>query len=347
LCDGQRTQKVQLRATIGSRRDNFVVTKVATTRLIDASAVLEPADRALVNLWVNRGLDDAAVARMTHTSEAAIAERRARIVEQLSAELGLPPENVGAALAEITLTPEGPDTDTDTDVASADSNGSADLSTETETETETPEPAETDPEVAGPEVGAAEPEPDGASQQRRRRRPVLLVLVALVAVVVLVIVLTSGGAGHRRVPTPTTASATTSASATTTSTTATGPASSTGTTPAADALTPLPGGLTGVHGTVGITRHGGNLTLNLRVTPLRSPVNGHYEVWLYNSLLSSEPLGRLRSGVTDLVLRLPAGAKRYRWIDVSFQPLGDTYHSGESVLRARNPLLGGAASPSS
>jgi hypothetical protein len=297
-----------------------VVTKVATTRLIDASAALEPADRALVNLWVNRGLDDAAVARMTHMSEAVIAERRARIVEHLSGELGLPPEDIGAALADITLVPDGPDTH----VAPADSNGSADLPAETEM----PEPAEP----------VAPVEPDGAARERRRRTPILLALVALVAAVVLVIVLTSsGGSSRHRVSATTTASATTSASATTTSASATASASSTATTPSADALTPLPGGLAGVHGTVGIIRHGTSLTLDLRVSSLRPPAHGHYEVWLYNSLLSSQPLGRLRAGVTHLRLRLPAGAKQYRWIDVSFQPLGDTYHSGESLLRAPNP----------
>ena len=84
------------------------VTSLATRRLIDAAATLDPPERALVNLWVNRGLDDAEVARMTGMSDSVIAERRTRIVEQLSDELGLPPEDVRSALNELVPAPQDP-----------------------------------------------------------------------------------------------------------------------------------------------------------------------------------------------------------------------------------------------
>jgi hypothetical protein len=73
----------------------------ASGRLIDAAATLDPADRALWNLWVNRGLDDAAVARMTGMSSETIAGRRARVVEHLGAVLDQPAQNVLTALTEI------------------------------------------------------------------------------------------------------------------------------------------------------------------------------------------------------------------------------------------------------
>jgi hypothetical protein len=60
-------------------------------------------------------------------------------------------------------------------------------------------------------------------------------------------------------------------------------------------------------------------------------------VWLYNTVVDSRALARLRNGHRRLAARLPHGARHYRWIDISFQPIGVVYHSGESVLRASNP----------
>src|ERR1700733_5055444 len=77
---------------------------LATRRLIDATASLPPVDRALLNLWVNRGLDDQSLAAMTGMTSEAVEMRRARIVESLSAQLGLPHAQIQAALAEIAAT---------------------------------------------------------------------------------------------------------------------------------------------------------------------------------------------------------------------------------------------------
>src|SRR5664280_518641 len=63
------------------------MSRLATRRLIDAAASLEAADRALLNIWMSRGLDDADLARMTGMTEATIAGRRERIVAQLSTVL--------------------------------------------------------------------------------------------------------------------------------------------------------------------------------------------------------------------------------------------------------------------
>jgi hypothetical protein len=77
------------------------MSSVATTQLIDAAATLGPADRALLNLWVHRGLDDSALAGLSHLSVGAIQARRRMMVERLSADLELAPESVGDALQEL------------------------------------------------------------------------------------------------------------------------------------------------------------------------------------------------------------------------------------------------------
>ncbi len=74
---------------------------LATRRLISAAATLGPADRALLNLWVNRGLGDDALARLTGLTPQALDGRRRHAVTCLSDELGLPPEHVRSALDEI------------------------------------------------------------------------------------------------------------------------------------------------------------------------------------------------------------------------------------------------------
>jgi hypothetical protein len=75
----------------------------------------------------------------------------------------------------------------------------------------------------------------------------------------------------------------------------------------------------------------------LTVIGLPPARGGHYEVWLYNTVIESQPVARLRNGVRHLVIRLPHRPARFHWSDISFQPAGAVYHSGESILRAPNP----------
>jgi hypothetical protein len=91
------------------------------------------------------------------------------------------------------------------------------------------------------------------------------------------------------------------------------------------------------HGSVFLSGHAKRRRLKLTVRGLPAARRGHYEVWLYNSNIDSRPLGRLRTGVHHVKLKLPLGSRHYRWIDISFQPLGYSNHSGESVLRGGNP----------
>jgi hypothetical protein len=105
----------------------------------------------------------------------------------------------------------------------------------------------------------------------------------------------------------------------------------------------LPGGPAQATGSVLVSRKRSHPKLDLSVRDLPAVSNGHYQVWLYDSMVTSEPLARLRTGVTHLSLRLPANARRYQWIDISVQPTGHVFHSGESVLRSANPLFASAA----
>jgi hypothetical protein len=280
------------------------MTRVATSRLMEATASLPPADRALVNLWVNRRLDDAALAGLIGMSEETIASRRARIVEHLSTTLGLPPDHVRAALDEIA-------------VAATSDNGDAAV------------PA---PPVAETTAAKTAAEPEAVPAPRRRGHARWWMLVAITAVCALVVSLAL--AGHRRRPT---------AASESTQTVPTAPGGSATSRSRGDLLTALPGGTDHASGSVAIS-HG--LRLSLRVRNLTPTFHGHYEIWLYNSLTNSVPLGRLRAGVAHLSLPLPRDANRYRWIDISLQPVGAVFHSGESLLRAANPLFGTAASSS-
>jgi hypothetical protein len=106
-----------------------------------------------------------------------------------------------------------------------------------------------------------------------------------------------------------------------------------------DPLVALPGGPAHATGAVAVTGTRPSLKLNLSVSGLPAPANGHYEIWLYDSIIYARGLGRLPAGVSHVVVTLPANASRFRWIDISFQPTGAVFHSGESLLRAANPLF--------
>lgn len=295
----------------------------ATQRLIDAAATLEPADRALLNMWVNQGLHDRRIAGLTGIEAVSLAARRDRIVLRLGGRLGLPPSDVRAALAEIAATSRQ---------AGASSGG---------------RPVATDrpsvsPPASAPAAAASGSPPPGPRRRRRVSTAVAALVVALVAVVV---VATSSGNRHRVAPRAAAAAAPTTRTATTTPpSTTTAPATTVEPPPvpgarSSEPLVRLPGVVTTIGGWVGLIGTGGTahptLGLSVRVFPIAT--RGHYEVWLYNSILDSHPLGSLRLGTYTVTYALPSHARRYRWIDVSFQPVGVVNHSGESELRAPNP----------
>jgi hypothetical protein len=78
-------------------------------------------------------------------------------------------------------------------------------------------------------------------------------------------------------------------------------------------------------------------TLSLQVSGLRP---GHYEVWLYNSVLDARSLGKADGRSFKVKAALPGNWKRFRFVDVSRERRdGNLSHSGESVLRVRTKSL--------
>jgi hypothetical protein len=67
---------------------------------------------------------------------------------------------------------------------------------------------------------------------------------------------------------------------------------------------------------------------------------GHYEVWLYNSILDARSIANADGSRFTETADLPAGWKRFRYVDVSREPRdGNLSHSGESVLRVPTKSL--------
>lgn len=280
--------------------------RIATQRLIDASAKLAADDRALLNLLIHHGLDDTALANLTNSGPVEIAARRKLLVERLGAELELSATIVKTALDDLAGTArehraapppaalDGPPTSLGSPV---------------------PEPPPTAPTS-----------PPGVSQPRRRRRGLLALLVlAVVVVVVLVIALAAGGKNNRPAAKHHPPAANGQSHPSASSVTARAP------------LTAFPGGPPGVGGTLALKGANAHPRLLLTVSGLPSPGDGSYEVWLYNSIIDSVPLGPLASPGSTITIALPSDYRRYQWLDISRQPAGAVVHSGESILRAPVP----------
>lgn len=332
---------IRNKISIRSSKSSSIV-KLATRRLIDASATLPAADRALLSLWTQRGLDNAAMAQMTGLDLATIVKRRARIVTELSEELGLPPEDVSNALTAIADSAaralagdelphrDGPPAGIDpadpvlAAVAAPAVRSSASSS-------EVGSQAQVDPgrRTSDPRL---EPEVEETGP-RSRPRPVLWLATALLGIAVIaIVVITAASRGGISRPAR---SAGLPSAAPTAGNMASGPAART--------FAPLPGGIAGAKGSAILAAgSAGTKRLLVHVTGLPAPAGSdHYEVWLYNSIIDSVPLGRLRANGKSS-FTLPTMVTRYASIDISRQPRGMTEPSGASVLRAANPL---AASP--
>jgi hypothetical protein len=102
-------------------------------------------------------------------------------------------------------------------------------------------------------------------------------------------------------------------------------------------LTALPGGPKGVNGSLSILGSSPHVRLTLHVGGLPSAHGGHYEAWLYNSIIDSRPLGPVGAPDGDLSASLPVGYRHFRWLDISLQPPGLVNHSGLSIVRAAIP----------
>ncbi|MGH2858161.1 MAG: hypothetical protein ACRDMJ_11840, partial [Solirubrobacteraceae bacterium] len=79
-------------------RSTATVEPPTARTLDDALAALDPADRALVALRYERGLDNERLARMSGIAEARLRARHARMLARLQRALGAPPEALLAQL---------------------------------------------------------------------------------------------------------------------------------------------------------------------------------------------------------------------------------------------------------
>jgi hypothetical protein len=303
------------------------MSSLATHRLIDATAQLDAADRALLNLWINRGLDDERLTALTGMSIDALQARREKIVTQLSAALGLPDVDVRGALEgfspEEAMTATSPNGVAD---AAPGLNGTAAVA-----EAEAPPATAEAPPALGRPLAADDP----AKATGRRRWP-WIGIAAAVLIVAIVTALVAGSGSSPPAPRVASTSSTPTTATDVPTVAAPAPTHPTGN-PVPVPFAGLPGGLTRASGSLTLSGPVNDLKLNLTVKGMPGAHHGHYEVWLYNTVIDSQPLGRLRNGRRALTVRLPDNARRYRWIDVSFQPVGGVNHSGESELRASNP----------
>ena len=311
---------------------------VATQRLIDATATLDAADRALLNIWVNQGVDHERLADLSGVDAETLALRKGRLVGRLAEELGDPTSAVRAALETIAAT-------------SREANARSDGAVAMVGPAAAPSAVEYDDRPGHSSTGTAQPASD---RGRRRRGGVIAALAALLLAAVVaggVAVSSANDSGQPVVSHPTPAAAPQTATVSTAPPAAKAPpvakAPSVATTASAPSAVPgarrsrrlrhLAGIRTNLDGWIGLSGARSNLKLelSLRVPPVTG--RGHYEVWLYNSILNSRTLGVPRIGTHTAGYELPSDASRYRWIDISFQPPGAISHSGESRLRAANP----------
>jgi hypothetical protein len=318
---------------------------------------LDPLSRALLDLSVQRGMDDADIAQVLGTDEASVFEVRVGLLRNLAEKVA--PEHADAELPELEAAvaerlypeeatgeaeiaedqepadaaPEATAAEDETAVEADDLGDEVDEAELDETPTQAePELAEPEDEVAALPVRSA---PAARPRESRRRSllPILLPILLLLAVVAVIVAVgtndgdseKSGGATTQAQPDqPTTAKE---------------PEQQ----PKPDAKKPKPTRLTtlGSSSAKGsATLENGRLTLTLRNLP---PANGGtYTLWLFDNVIDAQELKTVKNG--KATVKLPKDADQYEFLDVSVEPKdGNPNHSGQSVLRVPLEKLGKTA----
>jgi hypothetical protein len=289
-----------------------------------ALGVLDPANRALLDLSLRRGMRPEEISDLLGTDPESVIVAREQALEQLAAELGMADvseiDDVRVRLAELPAeawTPPPPD---DPEPA-----GKAN---------DRPALSLADAEEEKP-ARAAEPAEPAAPRPGRSRRPLMLAVLAAAAVVLVVVLASSGGSDQKNTaatpaPTPKPVSskpATPKPPAPAKPTRPAKPAAATGPRVALAAV--FGGG--GASGTAALAGGGKRLVLDVSGLPARK---GAYQVWLYNSVIDAKSLATEAGTNVKVDLKLPPNAGRYRYLDISFEPKdGNPNHSGASVLR--------------
>ena len=99
-------------------------------------------------------------------------------------------------------------------------------------------------------------------------------------------------------------------------------------------LAPLPGAPSEGVAVVGISEQEGERSVTVELEGLSDP-GDVYGLWLFTSLIDSQPLGTTDSGDGTISAALPDDAESYVWLDLSLEESDDDQlHSGRSVRRA-------------
>jgi hypothetical protein len=285
---------------------------------------LDPANRALLDLSLRRGMRPEEISEMLGTDTEAVIVAREQALEQLAKQLGMGDvseiDHVRTRLAELPAEAWTPPP---------------------------PEPAE-DPQRPPLKLVAPGERPERPEstkpprKQRGNRMPLLLTLVALAGLVLVVVLASSGGGDNRTAssapaaskpvqpqppkPKPKPKPAPPSAKK---PPQPAKPAPASG--PQAK-LAPVAGSAHGAAGTAALLD--GGRRLRIAVSGLPDPHGGAYEVWLYNSVIDAHSLVTEKGTSVKLDLKLPANASRWHFVDISLEPAdGNPNHSGASVLR--------------
>ncbi len=331
---------------------------IPTRRLIAATSALDPASRAMLNLWLHRGLSDAQIAEFIGTTPVGVAARREALVSTLATELEASPQEVQESVDQLAASREDPPAsepaaesapgppeqpapaeeppESGATVAPTGPAAVAEKEKAAEPEPEQPgEESPTAPPGAPPaSPGASESFPEATAGRRRPSRTVaLIVVLALLALLLLISVLLAGSSKSTSAPKSVPSSRGAPSAGTARPPQAAAPRP---TPPRVVHLRPLGRAAASAEGLVTLIRSTGGVTrLRLTVQHLRPPPRrAVYGVWLYNSVLDAAPLAILRPAGRPINVRLPPRFARYRFVDVSVQPIGSYYHSGQSVLRA-------------
>jgi hypothetical protein len=270
---------------------------------------LDPASRALLDLSLRRGMRPEEISELLGTDPESVIVARESALEQLADELGMDDvselDDVRARLAE--LPPEAW-------TGQAAVNGAS---------------------TARPKLAVVEGAPKGEKaktgpqeEERKSRLPLLLALLAAAALVLVIVLATNGGDDK------TASSSTPNTPAPKPNATKPQPKPAAPKPPASPkvALTPI-GRAAGAQGTATLTQGGKRMLLD--VSGLPDPHGGAYQVWLYDSVIDTASLTKVRGTKLALDLELPRNASHFRFVDISLEPAdGNPNHSGESVLRA-------------
>ena len=288
-----------------------------TDSFTSALAQLDPANRALLDLSLRRGMRPDEISELLGTDTASVIVAREQALGHLADELGLDDaaalDDMRARLAE--LPPEswtGPRAPLPQVEA---------IMEEAEAE-ERPRAAR----AAGPPPIKRTPTP----QRGKSRLPLLLTLLAIAAVVLVIFLATSGGDDEGSTGAePNTPAATPPKPAAKAAPGKPARSAPKPPQPAAGAKVELAGlGGSSAKGTANLLDGGKRLRLD--ISGLSA---GTYQVWLYNSIIDSRSLTQARGTTLALDLQLPANASHYKFVDISLEGDANPNHSGQSVAR--------------